>query len=134
MESFVNKIYPRGVNKKTQETIYGKPEKLAVCDALSEIISSSEHRFVDDVFVQMVRTRLVKNHIKPKMFMKFARWLYSQFSDKTCHKMSAFAPKLPKYTDVAVISDMLQMVEIDSDIPALICIQVILQPLDLPQP
>ena len=48
LESFVNKMYPRGKNKKTQETIYGKPEKLAVCDALSEIISSTDVRFVDD--------------------------------------------------------------------------------------
>lgn len=48
--------------------------------------------------------------------------------------MSTFSPPLPSHMDVQAIEDMLKTVEIDSDIPAVICIQIILEPLGLPQP
>jgi len=105
---------------------------MAVCDALSEILSSKDQRFSNDPFIKIVRNRLVQKKIEPKVFMKFARWLYGQFSDKACHKMSAYAPSLPTYDDEKAIEDMLQAVEVDRDIPAIICIQVILEPLPLP--
>lgn len=73
LETFVQKIYPRGTNKKTGEISYGKPEKLPVCDALLEIIASTDVRFANDSFVQMVRARLQTYNITPSVFLKFAR-------------------------------------------------------------
>jgi len=61
-------------------------------------------------------------------FMKFVRWLYNQFSDKAVHEMSRYSPSLPEYNDTKGISEMLKCVEIDKDIPAIICIQIILEP------
>lgn len=55
-------------------------------------------------------------------------------SDKTCHKMSAYSPPLPLYTAEKAIIEMLKTVEIDGDIPAVICIKILLQPLNLPAP
>ena len=46
LEDFIQKIYPRGTNKKTNEILYGKPEKMLYLDALSEIVSSRDERFV----------------------------------------------------------------------------------------
>jgi len=132
LEDFIQKIYPRATNKKTNEIMYGKPENMSHLDALSEIVSSRDTRFAGNDFIKMVRLRLEDRNITPAVFMQFARWLYKQFSDKTCHKMSAFAPPLPSYDNETAIEEMLKVVEIDKDVPAVVCIQIVLQPLELP--
>ena len=113
--------------------VYGKPDA-SYCDALNEMLVSKDTRFVNDPFVMMLRERLKNNNISVSIFMKFARWLYNQFSDKTCHKMAKFSPPLPKYTEKEKIEEMLELLEIDADMPAVTCIQVILQPLDMVPP
>jgi len=132
LEGLVDKLYPLRVNSKTNETVYGKPES-STCDALNEMLTSQSDRFVNDPFVSMFRNRLLNDyHVTVPIFMKFCRWLYKEFSDKTCHKMAQFSPPLPAYYDVKGIETMLTCVSIDADIPAVKCIQVMLQPLDLP--
>ena len=75
LEDFVTKIYPLRVDQKTGEMVYGKPEKLSVCDALSEIMSSQDARFVNDDFIRIIRNRLVAYKVQPYEFIKFARLL-----------------------------------------------------------
>lgn len=132
LETFVKKLYPCGVDK-WQMTIYGKPDELSICDAVSELILSQDDRFVNDVFVKMVRDRLQDRNIDGSVFVKFSRWLYSLFSDTACDVLSAFSPPLPPYTDVKWICDMLKCFDIDSNDPAVICVQILIQPLDLPK-
>lgn len=133
IESFVDKLYPLRQNK-TGEMLYGKPENLSYCDALNEILVSTNVRFTSDLFVMMVRNRLIEGGITASVFMKFSRWLYNQFTDELCHKMAKFSPPIPSYRDTSRISEMLQCVEVDPvDIPpAIVCVQLILQPLDMP--
>lgn len=127
----MDKNYPLRINNKTSETVYGKPDS-SYCDALNEMLVSQDVRFTQDVFIVMIRNRLDNRNITPAVFMKFARWLHNQMSDKTCHKMAQFSPPLPKFDDDGAIKEMLKAVEIDEDDPAVTCIQIILQPLNLP--
>ncbi|XP_065209527.1 uncharacterized protein LOC135837987 [Planococcus citri] len=131
LENFVDKNYPLRENKKTGEIVYGKPDS-SYCDALNEMLVSKDDRFTKDAFIVMIRQRLIDNKVNSAVFMKFARWLYSQFSDEACHRMAQFCPPLPKFNDDKGISEMLESVEIDEDVPSVICIKIILQPLDLP--
>jgi len=121
-----------GYNSKIGETIYGKPSAGSTCDALHEMVYSNEPRFTNDPYIQEFRERLKRYGITRKSFMRFVRWLYNQFSDKAAHEMSRYAPSLPEYNDVKAISEMLKCVEIDKDIPALVSIQIILEPFSLP--
>jgi len=120
------------MNYKTGETIYGKPDKLTYCDTILEMIASKSERFTNDTYVMQFRDRLKKHSISKKSFMKFIRWLYNQFSDKAAHEMARYAPSLPEYNDVKGISDMLKCVEINRDIPAIVSIQIILEPFHMP--
>lgn len=132
MENFVDKNYPLRFNNKTKETIYGKPEKMSYCDAINEMLVSTDSRFTSDAFVMMIRQRLTDKSINVTVFMKFCRWLYNQFSDKSCHKMAKYAPLLPSYDDTEGIKTMFKDVKIDQDLPAVICVQIILEPLQMP--
>ena len=120
------------MNYKTGEMIYGKPNKLTYCDAILEMIASKSERFTNDAYVMQFRNRLKQHNISQKSFMRFIRWLYNQFSDKAAHEIARYAPALPEHNDVQGISDMLKCVEIDRDIPAIISIQIILEPFDKP--
>ena len=136
MESLINKIYPLRHDKKADDdvnmTVYGKPEKLSVAEAFHEVLFSKNSRFTQDPYVQMFRDRVPLRKISKKTFMKFVRWLYREFSDSAAHKMAQFSPPLPKWDDFKGIQDMLSCVQIDADIPAVICVQIILEPFGLP--
>lgn len=127
----VEKLYPLRKNPKTGEQIYGKPAS-SYCDALHEMLTSNNIRFTQDPFVCMLRQRLIDNNVPVSVFMKFIRWLYRQLSDKACHKMAQFSPPLPRYDNVKEIKEMLECIDVDQDVPALICVQIVLQPLDMP--
>ncbi|XP_065218832.1 uncharacterized protein LOC135844539 [Planococcus citri] len=130
--NLVDKNYPLQINVKTNETMYGKPDE-SYCDALHEMLSSTNSRFTEDVFVMQIRNRLVEHGIiSLNVFTRFARWLYSQFSDKAAHKISMFSSNLPEYNDTKGIEDILKCVEVDRDVPAVICIQIVLKPLEMP--
>ena len=123
-------MYSLGFNSKTNETIYGKPSS-SVCDALQEMINSRDVRFTNDPYIQQFRNRFKEHGISEKSFMKFIRWLYNQFSDRAAHEMSKYSLVLPEHNNTERILDMLKCVEVDRDIPAIICIQIILTPLGL---
>ena len=131
METLVKKLYPLGINQKTNETIYGKPSS-TTCDAIQEMLSSQNERIMNDPYIQDFRDTVKEYGISTQSFMKFIRWLYDQFSDKAAHEMSRYSPPLPEYNDTEGISEMLKCVEIDKDIPAIIAIQIVLKPFDLP--
>ena len=131
METFVDKMYPNNVNLKTGETVYGKPDELSVCDALNEILTSKSERFTTDEFVKIIRQRLVDKKIHPKIFMRFSRWIYKQCSDKSCHKMTQYFPPLPNYKDIAGIQKIFLDVGLNADAPAVICVQIITEPLPM---
>jgi len=76
-----------GINQKTGEIMYGKPS-CGMADAMQEILFSKLPQYVDDPYNQQLRQRIVKYNISRKAFMRFIRWLYSQFSDKAAHEMS----------------------------------------------
>lgn len=133
LEEFVDKVYP--TNKPTGQSddiTYGKPQKLSYGQALHEMLTSRDHRFTLDPYVCMMRGRIAKYNITRRAFIKFGRLLYGMFSDKACHKMCQYAPPMPKYDDTEAIAAMLQCVQIEEGIPALKCLQIVLQPMDMP--
>lgn len=95
MESFVDKNYLLRMKVEAKEIVYRKPEKMRYCDAKNEMPVSSDSRFTSDEFVMMIRERLVNKSITVPVFIKFSRWLFNQFSDESCHKMTEYAPSLP---------------------------------------
>ena len=128
----VEKMYPLRVNDKTKKVVYGRFDS-SIGDALNEMLTSSRERFANDPYIKLFRLRLSKDYpLTVPVFMSFSRWLYKEFSDKTCHKMAQFLPALPEFTDKDGIRNMLQCVQIDPNVPAVECIQLMLQPLDFP--
>lgn len=99
-------------------------QKKSYCDAINEMLVSTDSRFTSDGFVMMIRHWLADQSITVPVFMKFCRWLYGQFNDNSCHKMAKYAPSLSSY-DTEGIKMMFKDAEIK-------CVQIILEPLVIP--
>ena len=92
MGTFVEELYPLRTNDVTGGPVYGKPAELSTCDAMYEIFTANSERFAT------VRWRLVDRRIEVQVFLRFLRWIYSQCSDKSYHKI-ANPTSLPSYRD-----------------------------------
>lgn len=102
-------------------------------DTVNEMLVSLDRdcSFTSNEFVMMIRQRLANKPFTVPIFMKFCRWLCSQFSHKSYHKMAKYALSSASYKNSEKIKGMFDDVKIDQDVLAGICIQVILEPLGL---